>query len=491
MTIRVLAEARGDYRKAFLEQMILKSSGKIEVALHFGDKNSDFDIPSLLRQEYKIAQSGRIFDKSIYTGANLPLISSEGFHSAVEQFCDQLHRSSSKYQRRSHKMINLHEYLDYYHILSDAIGQKILERGITHAIFFDVPHLAIDTLIYDLCVSMNIKIIILSQFSQDKIFSMQRIQDLGEASLEVEATTKFPLDTSGRSELDYMDTSWQTKGPRGRMRGVHIWNLICHLMLKSPGALLDRKFIVKTMSRMKGALTLLPEWRDPFGKFFNHDYLDYLEYLAKYEGNLVPFDIPYIYVPLHLQPEMTTSSLGGIYRDQLLMIEHLHQKLPNGWKILVKENPKQGPFARGPMFFHRLNRLNNVIMVPADTDTKRLTRESKLVATVTGTAAFEAIQMRVPAVTFGNAWFNSLPGITRFTADIDLVEISKLDIDLDQLSKSVGALFNVCHNGNIDKWYLRGMTNSDKEKNAKAVGNLLYRLLTEEIPLTFSGPSKR
>ena len=50
MTIRVLAEARGDYRKAFLEQMILKSSGKIEVALHFGDKNSDFDIPSLLNK---------------------------------------------------------------------------------------------------------------------------------------------------------------------------------------------------------------------------------------------------------------------------------------------------------------------------------------------------------------------------------------------------------------------------------------------------------
>ena len=439
MTIRVLAEARGDYRKAFLEQMILKSSGKIEVALHFGDKNSDFDIPSLLRQEYKIAQSGRIFDKSIYTGANLPLISSEGFHSAVEQFCDQLHRSSSKYQRRSHKMINLHEYLDYYHILSDAIGQKILEHDITHAIFFDVPHLAIDTLIYDLCVSMNIKTIILSQFSQDKIFSMQRIQDLGEARLEVEAAPEFPLDTSGRSELDYMDTSWQTKGPRGRIRSVHILNLMLHLVLKSPSALLDIKFILKTISRMKGALALLPEWRDPFDKFFNHDYLDYLEYLAKYEGKVVPFDTPYVYVPLHLQPEMTTSSLGGVYRDQLLVIEHLHQKLPRGWKIFVKENPKQGPFARGPMFFHRLNRLDNVIMVPADTDTKKLTRNSKFVATVTGTAAFEAIQMGVPAVTFGNAWFNSLPGITRFNANIDLIEISNKNINIDELSRSVGA----------------------------------------------------
>ena len=33
-------------------------------------------------------------------------------------------------------MINLHEYLDYYHILS-IYWSKILEHDITHAIFFD------------------------------------------------------------------------------------------------------------------------------------------------------------------------------------------------------------------------------------------------------------------------------------------------------------------------------------------------------------------
>ena len=485
--IRVLAEARGAYRKAFLEQMVLQSDGKIEVGLHFGDKDSDFDVPSLLRQEIKYARSGRITQKTQYTGTNLQLIASEEFHRSVERFSDQLHRSSSRYQTRSHKMLNLHEYIDYYHILSDAIGRQIIEREITHAVFFDIPHLAIDSVIYDLCVSMDIPIIILTQFFPDQIFSLSRIEDFGRCSLPIENAPKYPLDIRGQSSLYYMEESWQKKGPRGRMKAIHVLNLIKHLIIKSPSSLLNFKFIMHILSRIKNSVAILPDWRDPFTKFFDHDYLDYLEYLVEYENNSFEFDTPYIYVPLHLQPEMTTSALGGIYRDQLLMLEHLHQLLPCGWKIFVKENPKQGPFARGALFFHRLNRLQNVTMVPSDTDTKQLTKNSKLVATVTGTAAWEATQMGIPAITFGHAWFNSLPGITSFNFDLNLDEISKQKIDMDYLSYSAGALFEKSHEGNIDKGFFKQAIDFDKQKNAEKIGNLLVQLLSRKIKLSFSG----
>jgi len=485
--MRILAEARGAYRQAFLEQMVQQSVGQIEVCLHFGDTNSDFDVPSLLRQEVKIARSGRITQQSKYTGANLKLISSEEFNNSAEAFADQLHRASSKYLNRSHKMLNLHEYIDYYHILSDAIGRKIIEREITHAIFFDIPHLAIDTLIYDLCISLDIQVIILSQFFTDKIFSMSRIEHFGECSLSVEGAPKYPLDISGRFELSYMDENWQKKGPRGQLKAIHALNLILYLARKSPSSLLNFKFVAHTLSRISTTTQVLPEWRDPFDKFFDYNYLNYLEYLLEYENNLIKYDTPYIYVPLHLQPEMTTSALGGIYRDQLLMIEHLQQLLPDGWKILVKENPKQGPFARGAMFFHRLNRLEHVSMVPSDTDTKQLIKNSKLIATVTGTAAWEAIQMGIPAITFGHAWFNSLPGIIAFNLDIDLLEVSKMNIDREHLSYSAGALFERCHRGNIDKGYFKDSMGFNKKNNEKLIGNLLVELLTGKIPLTFSG----
>ena len=486
MAIKVLAEARGAYRKAFLEQMVLQSDGQIEVGLHFGDKDSDFDVPSLLRQEVKFARSGRIPQKMKYTGANMQLIASEHFHSSAETFCDQLTRSSSRYQRRSHSMINLHEYLDYYHLLSDTIAQKIIEREITHAIFFDVPHLAIDTLIYDLCVSMDIQIIVLTQYFPDQVFSVSRIQDIGKCTLEIENAPQYPLDTTGQ-ELAYIEKKWQEKGPRGRLKFVHAINILSYLAIKSPKSLLNLKHIVRTVERVSRVVGTLPEWRDPFNKFFDHDYLDYLEYLSRYEKNAIDYSHPYIYIPLHLQPEMTTSALGGIYRDQLLMIEHLHRLLPTGWKILVKENPKQGPYARGPMFFHRFNRLESVSMVPSDTDTKLLAKNSKLVATVTGTAAWEAIQMGTPAITFGNAWYNSLPGITPYDPNIDLVAVSQKVIDQETLSRSAGALFGKCHKGNIDKGIFKIASGFDKTLNEKTVGKLLCDLLLGNVQFSFSG----
>ena len=37
------------------------------------------------------------------------------------------------------------------------------------------------------------------------------------------------------------------------------------------------------------------------------------------------------------QPEMSTSALGGKFRDQALLIEALARDLPQDWKIFVKK----------------------------------------------------------------------------------------------------------------------------------------------------------
>ena len=128
----------------------------------------------------------------------------------------------------------------------------------------------------------------------------------------------------------------------------------------------------------------------------------------------------YVYFPLHLQPEMTTDTLGGYYRDQLLAIEQLVRILPEGWMIYVKENPKQLFWMREKYFFKRLSSLPQVRYVSRSVDTYRLMEHAQLVATITGTAGWEAISGGKPVIVFGHTWYKNFPGVFTFSDDLDV-----------------------------------------------------------------------
>ena len=89
-----------------------------------------------------------------------------------------------------------------------------------------------------------------------------------------------------------------------------------------------------------------------------------------------------------MQPDMTTSSLGGRYSDQILAIEWLIKIIPNDCIVYVQESPKQTGKLRSPMFFHRLRRINNVKIVPSCASTHDLIDKAEFVATVTGTVGW-------------------------------------------------------------------------------------------------------
>lgn len=139
---------------------------------------------------------------------------------------------------------------------------------------------------------------------------------------------------------------------------------------------------------------------------------------------------PYIYVPLHWQPECTTSPLGDMYVDQLLMLETLAASLPAGWVIYVKEHPFQWSVSgatsysnmRYKGYYEHVSRLKNVFLVPISTDTYALSAHSRAVATVTGRAGIEAVLRGKPALIFGYPWYMSLSGIFRIRGKEDCVQ---------------------------------------------------------------------
>jgi len=126
---------------------------------------------------------------------------------------------------------------------------------------------------------------------------------------------------------------------------------------------------------------------------------------------------PYVFVPLHVQPERTSVPQGGIFGHQLLMVECLSRALPAGWELYVKEHPVQlysRPASRNfrsPSFYRELARFKNVRLIPCRISARKLIDHSRAVASATSTACWEAIFQSRPALVFGDVFFTFFEGV--------------------------------------------------------------------------------
>lgn len=128
----------------------------------------------------------------------------------------------------------------------------------------------------------------------------------------------------------------------------------------------------------------------------------------------------FIYIPLNIQPEKTTCPMGGVFDNQIAMIRLIASCLPDGWAIYIKENPQQWLAAnigsylyRYPGYYEEIAKIKNTHFVPITTSTYDLINKSQAVATVTGTAGWEAILRSKPVLVFGYVWYMYCNGVFR------------------------------------------------------------------------------
>lgn len=128
----------------------------------------------------------------------------------------------------------------------------------------------------------------------------------------------------------------------------------------------------------------------------------------------------FIYVPLQVSPESSTSPQGNVFVDQILMLETLSAALPEDWLIYAKEHPIQWPrfgleFSRYKYrgYYQQISKIKNVRIVPMGTSSYVLNDKSQAVATITGAAGWEAVLWQKPAMIFGYPWYLDCPEIFR------------------------------------------------------------------------------
>jgi len=116
------------------------------------------------------------------------------------------------------------------------------------------------------------------------------------------------------------------------------------------------------------------------------------------------------YYGLHVQPENSVDVLGSYVSDQLKLLKDIRRGLPFDTTLVVKEHPTfLGQ--RGRRFFRALKKVPNVRLVDHRISSFDLYRRVDLVLTVSGTTAYEAGLLGLPAVTFSPMYFGRLSSV--------------------------------------------------------------------------------
>lgn len=158
-----------------------------------------------------------------------------------------------------------------------------------------------------------------------------------------------------------------------------------------------------------------------------------------------------IYFPLHLQPELTTSLMGEVYTDQCLAISALAAFLKSqgrAFTVFVKENPKQALEQRQ---FLPLLQSDDIVMIDRVVPSERLINECDIVATISGTAGWEAVKSGKPALIFGTTWYERAPGVVRFRNLLEQkAELSATPVETAAVNQWFAEHLSTLHAGEFD-----------------------------------------
>lgn len=132
----------------------------------------------------------------------------------------------------------------------------------------------------------------------------------------------------------------------------------------------------------------------------------------------------FVFYGFHKQPESSIDVFGRYYEDQSQVVINLWRLLPHDWKLVIKEHTN-AIGDRSHSFYKKLLTYPGVLLADEKIDSKLLIEKSKLVATVSGTIAYEAALMKKPSITFARIFFNALNYCKFMTID-ELVKYDSL-----------------------------------------------------------------
>lgn len=470
---------------------ILERKNIIDVKAWIGKvPESTHDITSFLTGQFK---------KDSYYGS-LQNIYDEIFQNTIHQYMDLMSRHSF-YAEKS-----FYDHLNIFNLQFDWFLNLLTKKNIDVVLFSNIPHEGPDFLLYRIAKELHIKTIMFYQtIFPNKFFYLFNIDDFGQFC-EIEPLnniTNLKIEKKHEKKLFYMDSINNQKRSNYSLQKGSLSSLVSSVFNKNilqSAIRFSKRHVTDTAPetgisgtsnnrehkdrKLKNRTTLVENMLSGYQSFLKRTLQRYFNHreskknLSSIITKNITLNEQFVYFPLHLQPELTTSAIGGIYVDQLLAIERLSKLIPDTWYVYVKENPKQTELMRGKWFFERLQAIKNVKVVPPDFNTYLLMEKCIFVATITGTAGWEAISGGKNALVFGNPWYKSLPGVFHYVSDFNLEDIVKYNIDHNELETKLNLLLSKTCDGIIDEQYSNLVEDFDLEDNTKLIVNSIKKIIT-------------
>ncbi|HSM37517.1 MAG TPA: hypothetical protein VK837_14030 [Longimicrobiales bacterium] len=129
---------------------------------------------------------------------------------------------------------------------------------------------------------------------------------------------------------------------------------------------------------------------------------------------------PFVYFPLHLQPEASIDVKGRPHTDQIAAIRAISRTTPVGHAIVVKEHP-EALHRRPRRFYADLKAIPGVRLAGPGVPTFELIEKAALTIAITGTAAYEAALLGRRAATLAPIFFEEIVTAPRFDPRVDSV----------------------------------------------------------------------
>jgi hypothetical protein len=385
--------------------------------------------------------------------------------------------------------------VSYFNILYRYFYHVLKSNEIEFIILSLIPHASgHDEILYQVARLLNIKTILFNPtIFKNKIFIMPNLEAF------LEHNQLLIIDEHNTIEIQQATPFYMCDILKKQQKNnIESYSLILRFICDTISNLLSRSknmfnFLCHKLYRWSQSRTNNIKWQF-VAKGIRYIYMDlttvikgavHLRRINKFAKREIEIDwsIPYIYFPLHMQPELTTTPLGGIYENQLYAIECIINCIPDHWKVFVKEHPAQFSTATDPMywrdwsfFYKRIQQIPQIVLISNKVDTNNLIENSKFVATITGTVGWEAILAGKSVLYFGIAWYGSFSGCTKFTSETTLEEILENKPDQNKIQNDINKLATKLAQGVLFSPFDKTI-NFDVNHNAQTIADAIGKYI--------------